>query len=96
MGTVVLAIVLAIVGVLTGWLGPMVVHSRRPYGMAGDIVAAVLTMLVLGLVEWLWIMPLFGFPNWLDLAAAIGDPFVLALVVLWLMRKVRPPTPARN
>jgi uncharacterized membrane protein YeaQ/YmgE (transglycosylase-associated protein family) len=96
MGTVVLAIVLAIIGVLAGWLGPMAVNSRRPYGMAGDIIAAVLTMLVLGLVEWLWIIPLFGFPNWLNLAASIGDPLVLALIVLWLLRKVRPVTPAGN
>jgi len=37
MGIVVLAIVLAIIGVLVGWLAPMVVKSRRPYGMGGDI-----------------------------------------------------------
>lgn len=96
MTIVVLAIVLAIIGVLTGWLGPMAVKSRRPYGMGGDIVAGVLSMLVLGLIEWLWIMPAFNFPGWLDLAASIGDPFVLTLIVLWLMRKAKPATPARR
>ncbi|MFQ5859415.1 MAG: hypothetical protein ACE5LU_27775 [Anaerolineae bacterium] len=96
MGIAVLAIVLAIIGVLTGWLAPMVVRSRRPYGMGGDVIACVLAMLVLGLAEWLWIMPFFNFPRWLDLAASIGDPFVLSLIVLWLMRRIKPATPARR
>ncbi|MBS1253727.1 MAG: hypothetical protein MAG451_02780 [Anaerolineales bacterium] len=97
MTIVVLAIVLAIIGVLTGWLAPMVVKRQRPwrpYGMGGDIIVSLLIMLVFGLIELQWIMPLFNFPNWFDIAAAIGDPFVLALIVLWLMRKIKPEMPA--
>ncbi|RME46694.1 MAG: hypothetical protein D6791_07640 [Chloroflexi bacterium] len=93
MGLAVLAIILAIVGVLTGWLAPAVVNSRRPYGMGGDIAAGVIIMVVVGLIEWKWIMPIFNFPGWLDLSAAIGDPFVLTLIVLWLMRKIKPAVP---
>lgn len=93
MNTAVLAIVLAIIGVLAGWLAPVVVKSRRPYGVAGDVVAGLVIMLALGLVEWIWIMPLFNFAIWLDVAASIGDPVVLTLIVLWLMRKVKPAVP---
>jgi len=93
MAIVVLAIVLAIIGVLTGWLAPMVAKSRRPYGMGGDIAACLIIMVVVGVIEWQWIMPLFNFPGWLDLSAAIGDPFVLSLIVLWLMRKIKPAVP---
>lgn len=96
MAIFVLAIVLAIIGVLTGWLAPMVVNSRRPYGMGGDIAAGLVVMVVLGLIEWVWIIPLFNFPGWLNLAATIGDPFVLALIVLWLMRKIKPDVPAHR
>ncbi|MFQ5595095.1 MAG: hypothetical protein ACE5HA_13195 [Anaerolineae bacterium] len=94
MGIAVLAIILAIIGVLTGWLAPMVVSSRRPYGMGGDIIACVLTMLAVGLPEWLWIMPALNFGGWIKWAGTIGDPFVLALIVLWLMRKIKPAEPA--
>lgn len=93
MEIVVLAIVLAAIGVLTGWLGPVVVDSRRPYGVGGDIVAGLVVMLGLGLIEWMWIMPLFNFATWLDVTASVGDPFVLTLIVLWLMRKIKPAVP---
>lgn len=96
MAIVILAIVLAMIGVLAGWLAPMAVNSRRPYGLGGDLLAGVLVMVVLGLIEWQWIMPLFNFAGWIDLAASIGDPLVLTLIVLWLLRKVKPATPARQ
>jgi uncharacterized membrane protein YeaQ/YmgE (transglycosylase-associated protein family) len=93
MGIAILAIVLAIIGVLVGWLAPAVVNSRRPYGMGGDIIACLIIMVVVGVIEWQWIMPLFNFPGWVNLSAAIGDPFVLSLIVLWLMRKIKPAVP---
>ena len=93
MGIAILAIVLAIIGVLVGWLAPAVVNSRRPYGMGGDIIVCLLIMVVLGVIEWQWIMPLFNFPGWLNLSAAIGDPLALSLIVLWLMRKIKPAEP---
>lgn len=96
MGIAILAIVLAIIGVLVGWLAPAVVNSRRPYGMGGDILAGLVIMVALGLIEWLWLMPLFNFAGWLNLAASFGDPFVLTLIVLWLMRKIKPAVPERR
>ena len=93
MGTTVITIILAVVGLLTGWLAPAVVKSRRPYGMAGDIIVSVLIMVVLGLAEWLWILPALNFTGWLAIVATIGDPFFAALIVLWLMRKIKPAEP---
>ena len=95
MGTTVIAIVLVIVGLLTGWLAPAAVKSRRPYGIAGDIIVSVLIMVVLGLAEWLWIMPALNITSWLAIVATIGDPVALALIVLWLMRKIKPAEPTR-
>ncbi len=86
--------ILVIVGVLTGWLAPMLFKSKPPYGLGVDIAASVLCMVVLGVPEWLWILPAFGMgfeSGWLRLAAAVGDPFVLALIVLWLLRKIHGP-----
>lgn len=94
MAVLILAIVLAVLGVLTGWLAPAVVHSRRPYGLEGDIGVSVAIMVILGIIEWQWIMPIFDFAGWFDLLASIGDPIGLALIVLWLMRKMNPEEPA--
>jgi hypothetical protein len=93
MDIAILAIILAIVGVLAGWLVPLAFGGRRPYGLATDISACVLVMLVLGLVEYIWIMPLFNFAGWVDWLASIGDPLAVALIVLWVMRKMSPEVP---
>jgi uncharacterized membrane protein YeaQ/YmgE (transglycosylase-associated protein family) len=84
--------ILVIVGVLTGWLAPRIFKSRPPYGLGVDIVASVICMVGLGVPEWLWILPALGMgfeSGWLRLVATIGDSFSLALIVLWLLRKIR-------
>jgi len=96
MGTTVIAIILAVVGLLTGWLAPAAVKSRRPYGIAGDIIVSALIVVVLGLAEWLWILPALNITGWLAIVATIGDPVGLALIVLWLMRKIKPAEPKRS
>jgi hypothetical protein len=88
-GLLLVLVVNLIIAVLTGWLVPLAFKSRRPYGLAGDIVACVLSMVLLGVLEWLWILPALRITGWLKLAAAIGDPWGLALIVLWLMRRLR-------
>lgn len=96
MGITVITIVLLIVGLLTGLLAPAVVKSRRPYRVGGDVVVSVLIMVVVGLVEWQWVLPALNFTGWIAIAATIGDPFFGALIVLWLMRKIRPAAPPES
>jgi len=88
-----LGAVLAIIGVLTGWLAPIVAGSRRPYGMAGDVIVSLAILVVAGIPEYLFVTDRFAWPEWFNLSAAIGDPFVLALIALWLMRKANPELP---
>ncbi len=89
LGNLVIAVILLVVGVLTGWGIPLAAKSSRPYGLLGDVLASALTMLVLGLGEWVFILPALGSTGWLKLVIAIGDPWFLALIVLWLMRRVK-------
>ncbi|MFQ6014894.1 MAG: hypothetical protein ACE5NP_05580 [Anaerolineae bacterium] len=86
---IILTVVLLVVGVLTGWLVPKIFKSEPPYGPGVDIGACVVSTVGLGLIEWLWILPMLGFKGWIKLGAAIGDPWGLALIVLWLLRKVK-------
>jgi hypothetical protein len=88
-GNLFVAAILIVIGALTGWGIPLVAKSPRPYGLMGDVVLSVLSMLVTGLAEWLFILPALNFTGWLAIVAAIGDPWFLALFVLWLMRRIK-------
>ena len=89
LGNLFIAVILLVIGVLNGWGIPLAVKSPRPYGLLGDVVASTLTMLLVGLAEWIFILPALGITGWLGIAATIGDPWGLALIVLWLVRRAK-------
>ena len=89
LGNLFTAVLLIVIGLLTGWGIPLAAKSSRPYGLRGDLLASALTMLVVGLAEWVFILPALGSTGWLALVIAVGDPWFLALIVLWLMRRVK-------
>jgi hypothetical protein len=89
LGNLFIAVILLVIGVLNGWAVPLAVKSERPYGLVGDVLASVLSMLAWGLAAWIFVLPALNFTGWLAILAAIGDSWGLALVVLWLMRRVK-------
>ena len=88
LGNLVIAVVLLIIGLFTGWGIPLAVKSERPYDLTGDILASVLAMLVWGLAAWIFVLPALNLTGWLAIVAAIGDSWGFALVVLWLIRRI--------
>lgn len=89
-GTLMIVVIAGVLGILSGWLIPVILKSRRPFGIWGDLLVCLVITVGLAYVEWVWILPALGFqPGWLSIAAAIGDPLVLSWIALWLMRKIR-------
>lgn len=89
-GTILIVTLAGVLGVLSGWLLPMLFKSRRPFGLWGDILVCLVTTVVLAWLEWVYILPALGFsPGWISVLAAIGDPLGLAWICLWLMRKLK-------
>jgi len=86
MNMLVIGVLLAVVGIVTGLLASVVTRGEPPYGVLGDVVAATLVMVIVGLVEWA-VMPGLGFTGWIRLAGTFGDPWALAILVLWLLRR---------
>ena len=84
-------ILFVITGLLIGWLVPVAFKSRRPYGLSGDLIVSVVTMLVLGAAEWFWLLGAIGLdhPVWLKALIALTDPAFGAAIVLWIMRRVK-------
>jgi len=89
-GPLLIAIVAAILGIVLGWLVPALFKSKRPYGLAGDILVCAILSALLAYVEAKWLLPVLGFnPGWLTTILAIGDPLGFGLVCLWLMRRIK-------
>lgn len=88
---IVMLILLVVVGLLIGWLLPVIFKSRRPYGLAGDLIASVAAMLVFGILEWFWLLDAIGLghPLWLKMLFAVIDSAFGAAIVLWIMRRVK-------
>jgi uncharacterized membrane protein YeaQ/YmgE (transglycosylase-associated protein family) len=88
MEIIILLIVMIIVGLVIAALAGLIWKGERPYGSRGDYLAAILTAIAVGLIDW-YVIPAMGFSAiWRFLGVAL-EPAILALIVLWLMRRAR-------
>lgn len=79
-----------VLGVLGGWLVPIIFKSERPYGVVGDILVCTIVTVGVSFLSWNYIMPALGFESgWIKVLGSVGDPFALGLICLWLMRKIK-------
>lgn len=88
-GLMALLIAWLIIGGLAGAFAGKVAKSEPPFGLTVDILASVVTELVIGAAAW-FICPLLGIHGILRLLiSTIGDPLLAALIVLWILRRVK-------
>lgn len=86
----IILLVCLVLGVLGGWLVPLLFKSKRPYGLLGDILVCTVVTVVTSFLSWNYIMPALGFEDgWIKVAGATLDPFGFGLISLWLMRKIK-------
>lgn len=76
------------VGLLIGFLAGLIWKDNRPIGTSGDYLAAVLSAVVIGLLDWL-VIPRMGFSDTIRLLGVIFEPAASALIVLWIIRKAK-------
>jgi uncharacterized membrane protein YeaQ/YmgE (transglycosylase-associated protein family) len=74
-----------LVGLLVGWLGGPIWKGRRPLGARGDYIAAVVTAIVVGLMDW-YVIPAMGFSDTMKYLGVALEPALGALAVLWIVR----------
>ena len=88
MGDILILIVaMVIVGAIIGFLAGLI-WKNRPIGVAGDYIAAIVSTVVVGLVDW-FVIPAMGFSALLKLLGVIFEPPLAALLVLWIIRKAK-------
>jgi uncharacterized membrane protein YeaQ/YmgE (transglycosylase-associated protein family) len=85
MEVVLLVIAMILVGLVVGWLGGLIWKGRRPLGVRGDYIAAVVTAIVVGLMDW-YVIPAMGFSDTMKYLGVALEPALGALAVLWIIR----------
>jgi uncharacterized membrane protein YeaQ/YmgE (transglycosylase-associated protein family) len=85
MNTLILLIAMVLVGLIIGWLAGPIWKNKRPIGVQGDYIAAIITAIAIGLLDW-YVIPAMGFSNNLRNLGVAIEPAVGALLVLWIIR----------
>ncbi len=85
MDIVILVAAMVVVGLIVGWLAGLIWKGKRPIGAQGDYIAAVITAIVVGLVDW-FVIPAMGFSDSLRNLGVALEPALGALLVLWIIR----------
>ena len=85
MNIVILIVAMIVVGLIAGWLAGPIWKNKRPIGVQGDYTAAIITAVVVGLMDW-YVIPAMGFSDSLRNLGVAMEPFLGALLVLWIIR----------
>jgi hypothetical protein len=88
MDIVILILAMAGAGLLMAGLAGVIWKGERPRGLSGDVAAAVITAIVVGVAEW-FVIPAMGLSDTLRLLFVATEPALAALLVLWLIRRSR-------
>jgi len=85
MTIVILIVAMIVVGLIAGWLAGPIWKNKRPIGVRGDYIAAVITAIIVGFMDW-YVIPAMGFSTSLRNMGVAMEPFLGALLVLWIIR----------
>lgn len=88
MTVAILIAAMIVVGLIVGAVSGLIWREERPVGVPGDYVVAVLAAVVTGLLDW-YVIPAMGFSDTLKWVGVALEPPLVALLVLWLIRKAR-------
>jgi uncharacterized membrane protein YeaQ/YmgE (transglycosylase-associated protein family) len=88
MDLVILVVIMIVVGLLIGWLAGFIWKDNRPIGVRGDYVAAVITAVLVGLIDW-YVIPAMGFTDTIKYLGVALEPALGALIVLWIIRAAK-------
>ncbi len=88
MQIVILIAAMILVGLIMGFLAGLIWKDNRPIGTNGDYLAAVLTAVAVGLLDW-FVIPAMGFSTTMKWLGVALEPAASALIVLWIIRKAK-------
>ncbi|MDD2920714.1 MAG: hypothetical protein PHQ36_00365 [Anaerolineales bacterium] len=88
MEIVILVAAMIVVGLIAGWLAGPIWKNKRPIGVRGDYIAAIITAIAVGFMDW-YLIPQMGFSDSMRNMGVAMEPFLGALLVLWIIRAAK-------
>ncbi|MEW5872276.1 MAG: hypothetical protein AB1894_23640 [Chloroflexota bacterium] len=88
MEILILVVAMMVVGALMGVLAGVIWKGERPYGVGGDYAIAIISAVVIGLIDW-YVIPAMGFSDNLKYLGVALEPALGALIVLWVVRRAK-------
>ena len=88
MEIVVLLVAMVVVGLLVGAVASLIWKENKPFGTMGDYVIAIVSAIIIGLLDW-YVIPAMGFSNTIKWLGIATEPALGALVVLWIVRRAK-------
>ena len=88
MELLILVAAMIVVGLLMGWVAGLIWKDNRPIGVKGDYIVAVVSAVITGLLDW-YVIPAMDFSETMRNIGVATEPALMALFVLWLIRKAK-------
>jgi uncharacterized membrane protein YeaQ/YmgE (transglycosylase-associated protein family) len=88
LSVVILIIAMIAVGVIIGALADPIWKGQHPIGVTGDYIAAIISTVAVGLLDW-YVIPAMGFSQTMKYLGVAIEPAAMALIVLWVIRRAR-------
>lgn len=76
---------MVLVGLLIGFIAGLIWKDNRPIGVGGDYAVAIISAVIIGLMDW-YIIPAMGFSEMMKWLGVLLEPALGALLILWLIR----------
>ena len=85
MEILILVIVMVLVGLIMGFIASLIWKENHPIGVKGDYIVAIVSAVVIGLIDW-FVIPAMGFSDMMKILGVALEPALGALLVLWIIR----------
>jgi len=88
MDIVILIAAMVVVGLIAGWVAGLIWKNEHPLGKKNVFIVAIISAIVIGLMDW-FIIPAMGFSTSLRNLGIALEPFLGALLVLWIFKAAK-------
>jgi uncharacterized membrane protein YeaQ/YmgE (transglycosylase-associated protein family) len=88
MDLIVMIVIWIVIGLVMALLAGSIWKGVRPLGEVGDYLISIAASVITGFFDW-YILPLLNIEGAIKFIAAIIEPALVALFVLWLVRKLK-------
>lgn len=86
MEIVILIAAMVVVGLIVGYVASLIWKENKPMGTSGDYLVAIISAILIGLLDW-FVIPAMGFSDSIKYLGIATEPALVSLLVLWVIRK---------